>query len=554
MKKPTLAEAVALVQQYGSLNNAYPHSGVGRTTFQNLYKEARARGLAPKRIHDISKEAVKAAPVAGRLKARSSPKIGEVPKRGRKTYILTCAQNNTHIHPVLWANLKALEAHDKARLIVARTVYNRFAEAASMDKKLVIERGGQGARDYWWADEVQSHLLDERAELAPGLVWCGELNIMPTAADPLTGLDSYTGRPSTVVPHPRIAMRSVASHPADATKFMYTTGTVTQRNYIQRKAGMLAEFHHCYGALLVEVDKDGDWFVRQLNADSDGTIYDLDRKVENGKVTTGHRLEAITWGDIHVAYGDPVSYKLAWGLGGILDTLKPRKQFLHDLIDFRARNTHNIKRGLSHQAFLEYVKGHVSVESEMRDTASFLARTFRAGCHTIVVDSNHDNFMVEWLYRTGDFRKDPANAVYFLEAALHFWKSTEERKAFPSMTRWAMQREGIVENDLVTFLDEGQSYILCPDAHGGIEGGLHGHEGINGARTSPKGYAKSGRKANIGHHHSSGIWDGLYVGGIMGSMDQGYNTGLGSWSQSNIFTYENGKRAISTIYNGKYRV
>jgi hypothetical protein len=62
-----------------------------------------------------------------------------------------------------------------------------------------------------------------------------------------------------------------------------------------------------------------------------------------------------------------------------------------------------------------------------------------------------------------------------------------------------------------------------------------------------------GRKANIGDKHSAGIYDGLYVAGIMGALDQGYNSGPGSWSQSNILTYPNGKRAIQTIYDGKVR-
>ena len=46
---------------------------------------------------------------------------------------------------------------------------------------------------------------------------------------------------------------------------------------------------------------------------------------------------------------------------------------------------------------------------------------------------------------------------------------------------------------------------------------------------------------------------GAYFAGIMGSLHQGYNHGLGSWSQSNILTYPNGKRAIQTIYDGKAR-
>jgi hypothetical protein len=57
---------------------------------------------------------------------------------------------------------------------------------------------------------------------------------------------------------------------------MYTTGACTLRNYINRKAGQVATFHHVFGALYVEVAEDGKWFVRQIMADDSGAFYDLD--------------------------------------------------------------------------------------------------------------------------------------------------------------------------------------------------------------------------------------------------------------------------------------
>ncbi len=560
MLKPTLAEVVALVQRWGSLNKAWPHSGVKRTTFRRRYAQAVEQGLAPKRVsNNIGHDKIKDTPVAGRLKARPTPKA----TGSKRKFILTCAQNNTHLHQVLWANLHALAQHDRARIIVARSVYNRFAQAADMDKKLVIDqRGSRLGRDYHWAPEVEPYVLDERFEIAPGLVWCGETNILPTASNPLTGFEGYTGRSSSIVPHPRIAMRSVASHAQDATKLMFTTGAVTQINYIQRKAGQMAEFHHCYGGLLVEVDSNGTWFARQLNADSDGTIYDLDRKVENGNVTTGHRLEAINWGDLHPAYEDRAASDLAWGKGGILDTLCPKYQFMHDLLDGRSVNPHMQAQQLYHKQFMEWVKGNTTVELEVERTAEFLGRTTRPWCSTQVVASNHDNFLVRWLYKNGDFRKDPVNAVYFLEAALHYWEMMEQTQKYPNMTKWGMERalrladSGPITNlatNSVNYLDEDESFVLCREHGGGIEFGMHGHQGANGTRGTPAGLSKMGRKANIGDKHSAGIYDGLYVAGIMGSLDQGYNSGPGSWSQTNIFTYQNGKRALSTIFDGKWR-
>jgi hypothetical protein len=42
------------------------------------------------------------------------------------------------------------------------------------------------------------YINDDAVELALVLVWCGEMNILPTAANPLTGLNDYNGRKSNI--------------------------------------------------------------------------------------------------------------------------------------------------------------------------------------------------------------------------------------------------------------------------------------------------------------------------------------------------------------------
>jgi len=551
-----------------SLRQCALHFGITYYAARMMYHQCVKEKLLEKPAHarrgnQVRTEERKAAladqpppPIAGRLHTRAAPVASRPGVVSR--FILTCAQNNTTLHEPLWENMKALALHYRARIIVARSIYSRFADAATMDKKLIIsgERSSLGSKTYTWDDRLKQYFVDERLQLVPGLEWCGETNVIPTAAQPLTGFDTYTGRASAIIPHPRIAMRSVASHPTEGTKLLFTTGTLTHRNYIQRKAGQLAEFHHCYGGLLVEVDAEGTWFARQLNADSDGTLHDWDLRVEGGRVSKGNSIEAINWGDIHVAYGDPASYELAWGKDGILDQLQPSYQFMHDLVDFRVRNPHVASRNLHLDAFIAHVLGHRSVEKEMIKTAEVLRASLRRDVtETVVVNSNHDNFLVQWLSRTGDFRRDPYNAVYFLKAALYLWHQTALRSVSPNMTQWAMEQgcKLLVHREDLKFLGEDESFIICPKAHGGIESGMHGHLGPNGARGSPAALAKMGRKGNIGHHHSAGIYDGLYVAGILGSLDQQYNEGPSSWTQSNILTYPNGKRAIQTIYDGKAR-
>ena len=82
----------------------------------------------------------------------------------------------------------------------------------------------------------------------------------------------------------------------------------------------------------------------------------------------------------------------------------------------------------------------------------------------------------------------------------------------------------------------------------GIEFNLHGDMGANGSRGTPQGISKLGFKANTGHTHSAGIFNGVYVAGVSGTLEHGYNKGLSSWSNSFVVTYQNGKRTVITKY------
>ncbi len=491
----------------------------------------------------------------GRVKAIATreaplPAPGEV-----RRYILTCAQNNTLVHEALWKNLREM-----ARVYDAAIMVSRFTYDVSSYGKGSVKPGKEKASDELWYDPaVAPFVADERVQLAPGLVWCGEMNILPTAVRPLSGLESYTGRQSAIVPHAKLAMDSVASGKHEATKFNYTTGTATLRNYIAKKAGLKAEFHHSYGALLVEVDSEGSWWVRQLCADSDGTIHDLDVRVQDGRLTTGHSVEAVTWGDVHTALLDHVAAELAWGPGGLAQALSPKFQFFHDLVDFRARNHHDSKN--PHARFQRYVEAADVVQDEIKRAASVLNMAREAvlstGGKLVVVDSNHDNALERWL-READYRLDPPNAIFFLEAQLARYRAILHRWHRFHVLEWAMQEPlrvmtGSSRPDWLRFLRQDESFVICHDLNGGIECGMHGHLGPNGLRGAPTAFARMGRKSNTGHTHAAGIVDGCWTAGLLGKLDMDYNRGPSNWSHSHIVTHSNGKRQIVTFWKGKYR-
>jgi hypothetical protein len=543
MNQPLHEQIPALYNKHGSLKAIARTGRYGNyNKVQRAYRKAIEEGLIThvalgRKPHTHTKFTLieRAEPLKTK-KARS------------KAYILTCAQNNTLVHEPTWQSLKAYAEYLGAEIYVSQFMYAKRGLGQTNDKANLSKSSGHPlVNDIWFDPAILPYINNSRVEIAPGLVWCGELNILPTAEKPLRGLESYTGRASMIVPHTHLQMQSIATTSDSGTKFSYTTGTVTQHNYIQRKEGFKAEFHHINGALIVEVDDNGSWWVRQLSADSAGTIHDLDVKISEGKITTGNSVEAITFGDAHVAQIDPEVRDATWGPGGMVDVLKPRFQFIHDVFDGYARSHHAMKD--PYKMFKRFAQGMDSVEAEVQGVADFLRWIKRDDCQTVVVNSNHDRHIGRWLAEN-DGRRDPVNAAFWSKLNSKTIQHIEALKEEPDHLELALQMvDPRVLEEATTFLLSGNdSFVICPEHSGGIECALHFDIGSNGARGTLGGFAKMGRRSNGGHSHSAGIDGGAYQAGCKIKLRVEYNMGPSSWSWSDIITHENGKRQIVTFY------
>jgi len=487
----------------------------------------------------------------GKIKAMRTKKLAPLPHKGKiHRYFFTCAQNNTNLHEGFWTNLQALAKHYDARICVSRFSY--YKDGSGDKAAWMNNERFKAVRDFKWDDRLTPFLMDQRMEVAPGLVFCGEANESPTTANPLAGKKVLTGRKSMILPHTTIGLEPVAAMKGEGTKLNFTTGTVTLRNYIQRAAGLKAEFHHAYGALLIEVDSEGNWWPHQINADSTGTIYHLTLRVKDGEVTDGHRIKALTGGDVHVDNIDPEVDAATWGEGGLVDMLQPEYQFIHDVLDFSRRGHHNIKN--SHVMHLRYIEHKESVRTEFDDVGKFLEHAARPFTKTIVVNSNHDRHPERWLTEV-DGRKDPVNAEFWsaLNDAVFKWQRVNGVKADVlvegmKLVGWTSKLKKLG----VSFLPEDESFIICKDAGGGIECGLHFDRGADGARGSARAIANSGRKANGGHSHSPRITGGAYQGGTSSKRRLEYVHGLSSHTHAHIITYQNGKRSIAFFWAGRF--
>lgn len=524
----------AMAMHDGNLAAAARSIGTSRPTVARHIEIAEAKGIVPT-FHGQESA----------LKPTALP----LPEPGKiKRYILTSAQNDTLIHEPTWNALTRLAAVRDAELIVGTLTYIASHEGS---RKRNTARGSE-TMDY--DPRIEPHVRDEMLELAPGLIWNGHTNIIPTAVFPLSGWDNYNGRASSIFPHVKVAMRSIATVRNDPAKLQYTTGAVTKRNYIQRKAGQRAEFDHVYGGLMVEVDDTGAWWVRQLNVDGEGGLYDLEVYISPSGDThyigsaAYPGIEAYQPGDVHVDELEEDMAQATWGAGGLVDALKPRFQFFHDTLDWAARSHHDIRDPF--RMFEKHKRGRECVRSEIGRVGDFLRLARRPWSRLAIVGSNHDRAFEKWL-RDADWKRDPVNAEIYLAASQAYMEHINRGEDFNAL-KWALETYFDWPEDGCLWVDGNDGFRLFFDGDS-LEMGLHGDLGPNGARGSLVNLSKLGRKVCIGHSHSAGIHNGAYQTGIKARLDMDYTKGApSSWSQTDCIIYPNSKRTLVTWWKGQY--
>ena len=458
--------------------------------------------------------------------ARDRPASSTLVRR----YILTSAQDDTDVHKGFLANLHIYAGRLNAALLIGGFTYQ---------KALYTD---QTTRTALFRDELQPHMRFESVDLGP-VVFAAEMNTLPTANRPLSGLQTYGRGKSVVFPHAKLAFESVPSMRGAHPPVVLTTGAVTVANYIPKKAGLKAEFHHVLGATIVEVEEaTGQYWTRSISADRHGDFQDLDVVVSAGAIRPGNRVKAITWGDIHCPSVEPAMLARLWGAdaGSMIETLRPEIQTFHDLMSFEMASRH-VEGDPIHRAQMVYA-GQSSIEGQVLQGAQFLRQTERPWCRSVVVESNHDERLTRWARRDVD-RNDTENVRYWHAANVALLDAARDGEEGFNLVRHCLRAADDRGLDTVDFIPVGGSLVICQDT-GGIEIGMHGHSGPNGARGTPTGFARMASRLTIAHMHSPQIHDGVYIAGITGSLDQGYNRGPGAWLHAHVVHYANGKRTL----------
>jgi hypothetical protein len=277
-------------------------------------------------------------------------------------YIITSAQNNTPVDKKFWAAIKAWAKHYDAQILVIPILY-RVGTVLS--------------EDIFWPREVEPYLVQNEVQLAPGVRVFGDLKIGATAVNPLSGLEAMSQGDSAIIGHAQIQMKTVATPQNKLPKILQTTGTTSQKNYSDTKAGKKGDFHHSLGAAIVEIDEPL-FHIRCVTGDNKSEFYDLDLHCTSRGVKKVNKIEGIVLGDEHVMFSCPEVRAATFVLDdSIVSTLKPKYIVRHDLIDsYSVSHWHNSDPATQ---FKKHITGENSLLAELHMTAKYLEATTPTG-------------------------------------------------------------------------------------------------------------------------------------------------------------------------------
>jgi hypothetical protein len=440
------------------------------------------------------------------------------------TYVITSAVNATKAHNGFLASLHTYCQANNAKLIVLPMRYRNPTRK-------------EETPDDWWDARLTPHIVSERTKLCRDVVLLADIKIQPTAVNPLQGWLTVSGSDSAILGHTKVALQSVPTKVGDPAKLVMTTGACTVPSYSDTNAGAKGHYHHCLGAVVVEIDGKHS-HIRHILGAHDGSFIDLDMEYTRYGVSEAARASVLTMGDIH-AY--QVDQKALVATEKLAARISPVAICAHDVLDFSSASHH----AGYFERYRLHSNGRNSVLKELEVTAGVLERIAGWADETIMIGSNHHQHMEQWLAKHEN-ALDLENALVFHETKSAMLRAIHEGSYLDPFQHWMDQL--MREPQRLKWLKPGEHFIRHK-----IDFSSHGHKGPNGARGSTKAFANIGAKTVTGHSHSPAIIDGAYTVGTTSKLKLGYNLDSpSSWHHSHCITYANGKRTLIHCVNGRF--
>lgn len=409
-------------------------------------------------------------------------------------------------------------------------------------KKIMYQLSGKSVRDDELTRSVYERLnngwdLQTKPFYFNKNIMAKNYNLRPQMLKPLTGLPRLAKDDvSTIIPHPKQNLKTIANLSHKHPKVIMTTGTITSPNYnLNNRIGQLAKDDTVYGGVLVNITSPSEYNFYQFRSLGNGKINFGGKQYFKGKVTES-RVEAMILGDLHTGDTDPVALKETYRQ---MTVLNPKRIYVHDFFNGHSIN-HHTRKNLTVRSML-YKKNGLSLERELRDNAERLKDIVNHApkdAKIYFVASNHNEWINQWV-DDGTFMHEPMNSKIGAELYI-------ARLEGQNTLAYGINKFYNFDKKQVKFLSRNDSSKVK-----GYELGMHGDQGANGARGSNKSSEENSTKNMIAHRHTMDIFRDCYTVPTLTYLDCGYNKGLSSWIQGNGVIYENGKAGLFPIIDGR---
>lgn len=452
----------------------------------------------------------------------------------KKVFFITAAQNATPVNEPLWKNILSYAKFRKAEVGVLQL---RYKNATSIWTE-------NNENDEWWdkcfsVEEdgliTFSYLDGSRNSIHKNLDILGDVRVQPTAVNPLTNFEGVSGHRSSIIGHPRVHFKTLPTLNGHAPKYLLSTGVCTVPNYTESRSGKVAEFHHTYGFIIVEIEDIDTFYIRQVTADEDGNFTDILHRVEDEKVSKIKTSAAFIMGDIHAAN---VEEKIVEETTRYFKKVQPERVILHDVFDGESVNHHEAKDPI--KSYHRLQNGKNLVKKEINGLIDFIDRHKLTKYNPVIVRSNHDMWLDKWI-KEGDWKKDVANSIEYMQYSLVLLENKAPKGLLPYLLE---QQYG----DKITCLDIDTSFTVLD-----WELGNHGHLGANGSKGNIRQHRKLNIKSVTGDCHSPAREDGAITVGTYSKKRLGYNNGASSWGWAGNVIHNDAKSQLIVFApNGKF--
>lgn len=406
--------------------------------------------------------------------------------------------------------------------------------------------------------------------------------VMAKNFDPLTSLDRVGPRgQSVLVGSPKMFARVVptvrnAEHP----HLLLSTGAITRSDsynseiYRSQRGDYIAENDHVMGALVLELETSS---ALAENADINpyhmrhieykearqgfvdlGSLYQA-----KGKISEERPL-ALVLGDLHLGDLDEAAKKKAFEL---IAKVRPRTLVLHDSF-----NGHSVSH-YTEQDFIEKIKqidsGRSDLVTELGMHVEFLNELLALDPDLKIIDnvSNHNLWLSRWI-RSRSFATDSRNAKMGLILATAMTVEKVENPIEFAATVLGTREQNkelfkhvISDPERVIFMRIGEntrdserlSALLESESDLGLELGIHGHVGANGARGSIRSLQKAEDVLVFGHTHTYNRRNRTINIGTMTKLNLGYNReGVSGWVQQLALVGNHHEVQVLNFQNGEW--